>query len=339
MIENQSFLNWSREYAKSIKGILFAIAGAASTIYGLAVALNIFELDRDKHMSVLYGSQALVILIIFAILAFGHRPMRVAQYKRGSRAVDQFCRWWPALWFTWLLLFFVLTIFEILSLKTGVRGNHEMPETIERLFIVGLHFINNSATLVLLMLFHILAEPSLPDPKLPVDRLLMTDPDLRPTRQIGDVRIAKFLFWAGLLIAFLILETWLVLDSANPASLISVFGIAFGVFAASATALVVGQLDNKLLGVPLPAIALLFVYAGIQPSFNFLFAPITDPIILTTREVIVVIALLSKVTFFGVVQWLIRSNRLMYYMVEHYSVHYSVDANRSKFLSALDNGR
>jgi hypothetical protein len=47
------------------------------------------------------------------------------------------------------------------------------------------------------------------------------------------------------------------------------FGISYGILATTATALVVGRLDSNLLGVPTLAVAFLFLYAGIQPSFDF----------------------------------------------------------------------
>jgi hypothetical protein len=119
------------------------------------------------------------------------------------------------------------------------------------------------------------------------------------------------------------------------AEVLLVYGIGYGIIGATATALVVGKLDDHLFGVPMAIIVLLFIYAGIQPSFDIVLAPQTTALLLAAREVIVVIALISKVVLFATIQWLSMTDRLLYYMVESYSLYTGVDAHRQKVLQKL----
>jgi hypothetical protein len=333
---NQTFLDWTKAKVRSLKGGAFFGFTALSAAFNFFVALDIGSLPRYLHMPILYGSQAAVILIISATIAFGRKPLLFSKYKRGSQVVQQFWNWWPRLWFGWFLLYVGLTVWEIYSASGAALSG-----TSKHLIILGLHQLNNMTTLVLLMLFHILAEPSVPDKEYPPEGDIFAyehkshgpgDSSTESIRTDG----AKFMFWVALFIAAGIAEAGLVLIGKNVDSLLLIFGIGYGVLAATAIALVVGQLDNHLLGINTVTIVFLFLYSGIQPSFDFVLEARSDILILAAREVIVVIALVSKVILFTSIQWLSMTDRLLYYMVQNYSLYKGVDAHRQKFLEGLD---
>jgi hypothetical protein len=216
------------------------------------------------------------------------------------------------------------------------------------LVLFGLHLVNNAATLILLMLFHVLARPSVRETTgmTPArEQSSESAPDSPPAA--GEVRIgfgtseldnteAKFTFWiAFLVVTFSAAELALVLSSGDPATLSQVFGVGYGITAATATALVVGRLDSTLLGVPTAALIVLFVYAAIQPTFELLLEPNKPNTKTIAAAVIAVVALVSKIVLFAVTRWLLKTNRLLYYMVRAYRNFEKADEDRKEFFASI----
>jgi hypothetical protein len=206
------------------------------------------------------------------------------------------------------------------------------------------------------MCFHILTEPTIPEEKeLPTEGEIFKDitkdlqsdmstPPRNSVRSDGprvpsvDTTQAKLLFWGGLFVAATITEISLALlffNSEVSGKIVDLFGLAFGFLAATATALLVGRLDSKLLGVSKYVIAILFLYSAIQPVFDFLLTNNADLFHVVRQASLVVIALLCKVLLFVVIHWLAMTNRLLYYMVEAYTLHVKVEAHRRQFLAKL----
>jgi hypothetical protein len=391
-----------------LKSIVFLLVNIIGTGYSLFIALNLIKLENNQHLLVLYGTQTVIILIISTILAFGQTPARSNQFERGSRAVEQFWKLWSPLWFTWLLLYAGLTSWQIYRF-----GHEAIPPNVEHLVLFFLHQLNNGSTLIILMLFHILAQPSISESEYPVEGDIFEQdqprenlPEFKPERI--ENHGAKLWFWVAFFFVAGVAELGLVLSMKNADSISQVFGIGYGIMAATATALVIGRLDSNLLGVPTLAIVFLFLYAGIQPTFDFLLVSdrtllsngareillkrnghllsekaknllqqskddltedeqkklneskiillsenemqeildpkiqlLTkderknildskgDPLIKSAQEVIVVIALISKILLFAVIHWIsIGTNRLLYYMVQCYTILKRVDNNR-----------
>jgi hypothetical protein len=237
-----------------------------------------------------------------------------------------------------------LTIAESFSLTQAPSVALSHAPTLKLVIVFGLNQLNNVATLILLMLFHHLARPTLPtgqfppegdifqEEQSPPDALLNTTEKIKP----GE---AKFWFWIAIFVIAGMAELALIF-SKHAESVLLVFSICYGVAGATATALVVGRLDDQLLGVPLFVIVFLFIYAGIQPSFDFLVVktPPDNNLLLAAREVIVVIALVSKIVLFATMQWLSTTGRFFYYMVQNYSLYYGVDSHRQNFLQGLNLG-
>jgi cytochrome b subunit of formate dehydrogenase len=332
---NQPFLTWIKAKLHSLKGIAFLTVSVISIGYNLFLSLNLDKVPRERHLLILYGTQSLMILIISAIIAFGKPPDFHKKHKRGSCVVEQFWKWWSRLWLSWLLLYVGLTIWDIYRANKPTEA-----QNIEYLVSFGLHQLNNLSTLIILMLYHILAQPSLSEREYPAEDNVLPEQKVsegvpKPDRQKIDNESAKFIFWIAIFVVAAIAEVGLVLSSADPKSLSRVFGISYGILAATATALMVGRLDSNLLGMPTLVIAFLFLYAGIQPSFDFVLESGGIPLMDSTREVIVVIALLSKIVLFAVIQWLSKTDRLLFYMVECYRLLKRVDSDRKDFLTKL----
>ena len=105
--------------------------------------------------------------------------------------------------------------------------------------------------------------------------------------------------------------------------------------AATATALVVGRLDSTLLGVPQWAIITLYIYAAIQPTFDILIggkAINKNSVIPIAKVLLVYVALISKVLFFAIIHWLAKTGRLLYFMVQSYTLYEKAKMKRLKFI-------
>jgi hypothetical protein len=190
------------------------------------------------------------------------------------------------------------------------------------------------------MLFHLLAEPSISEELYPAEGDIFQqnqkpiDSSVTWLEKTPDEH-GRFMFWIATFIALAIAEVGLVFIGKNADSLLLIFAVVYGILAASATALLVGQLTNRLLGVPTPVLVILFIYAGIQPSFDFILNKGTDIILVIAGEVIVVAALACKVVLFSAIQWLGMTNRLLYFMVENYSLYKRVDEHRNSFFQKI----
>jgi hypothetical protein len=333
---NPPLLPWVKIKIHKLKGAVFLVVSILSAAFNLFVALNLGVIDSKAHMPILYGTQAVIVLIVCAIIAFGQKPQSfLSQYPRGTLAVKQFWKWWPPLWFSWLILYAGLTIAAVyFPTDTAKSRVIEYPMSI---IVFGLHQLNNVATLILLMLFHLLARPSVPENEYPAEGDIFPDEQNHSLPETKTERIeageSKFWFWVALFFVSAMFELALVLFSGNPESALIVFAIGYGIIGATATALVVGKLDDHLFGVPTFVIVFLFIYAGIQPSFDFLIRQSEDFWLLVAREVIVVIALISKIVLFATIQWLSMTDRLLYYMVQSYSLYKGVDSHRQGFLT------
>jgi hypothetical protein len=336
--DDQTFLTWIKTRVQSLKGVAFLVVSVFSAGFNLFVALSRGMLNRGVHMPILYGTQAAITVIVLTIIAFGQPPKPfLSVYKRGSRAVRQFWKWWPLLWVAWLLLYVGLTITELYANKVGTSD----LATSNPIIVFGLHQLNNLATLILLMLFHILARPSVSEKEYPVEGDIFVHEQTSDTKanfetESIDADNAKFWFWVALFIVAAMFELMFIQVSGNAKEILFIYGISYGVIGATATALVVGKLDDHLLGVPTPVVVLLFLYAGIQPSFDFVLKPMADSLkVLATREVIIAIALISKIVLFATIQWLSMTDRLLYYMVQSYSLYKGVGTHRQNFLQKL----
>jgi hypothetical protein len=343
---------WIKEQIHSFRGVAFVALTLLSTGWNLLAPSKIWNWEPKSYLPTLYAVQGGIILVIFAIIAFGKSPaLYPEKYPRGSRAVEQFWKWWPSLWLAWFFLYVCLTLDSIYENKSNSSIPHNEIKIV-------LHTFNNCATLVLLMLYHLLAEPSISDRYAPEGRAFgdrkrnIPEPERQPVQPLDSVNTsgAKFLFWAGLVIAATVVDAILLVqpDKNNWSEQYYVFSLAFGILAAVATTLVVGQLDSNLFGIPPLIVGGFFLFAAIQPSFEFIINsknsiwPVnieTSELFRITRVTIITIAMLSKVLLFVVFHWLVTTNGLLFYMVEKYTIYQRVTGERELFITRLDEER
>jgi len=342
--------------------LLTPVIGAAMVgVHYVAVKDIVISVAASRGLWLLYLTQAAMVLAVMAVIELGPQPRTYPQlYPRGSRALDQFWEVWPKVWIAWFILYAALAALRSKSLdwlpQLGPKLEGQPIPPLAVIVPVALHFINNLATIALLRCFYVLAEPTFPSQQYPPEGDILKREDLEsgirggpeahhvPVRRHGHI-------WFAAALGVSALECFLVLPGALrdvPATTtqisalqntLQVFGIAYGVLAATATALIVGQLDTKLMGVPFIALLTLFGYAAIQPSFDFIFTNTSEPIIRVSQAVIVALALVCKLLLFAVFQWLALTNRLLYFLVQNYTLHVGVPANRSRFLERLQLGR
>lgn len=340
LLINQTFTAWSLEQVLHIKGAIFTLVSAAGLIYSFVVSFQLHKLPIEQHFPILYGIQTILILFILTIIAFTKPPRRYKKYLRGSAVLQQFWNWWSPLWAMWLFLYTGLTIWFLTHAMLpdlNVINSDEIKFT--------LHQLNNLSTLILLMLFHILSEPS-------VFENGDVEGDIFPKEQTqidNEDRLennrAKFIFWVTLFALTAVIEFWLIKTNPEAKTILRIFAIGYGVIAAIGIALIVGRLDSNLLGVPKWAITLLLLYVGIQPALEFVLDSSSyngvekeqqKIIIQISQEVIMTIALVCKILLFAVIHWLILTNRMLYFFVQSYSLIKRVDKNRIEFFKNLN---
>lgn len=350
-IINQTFTAWALEQILHIKGAIFTVATTIGLISSFVVSFQLHELPIERHFPILYGIQTILILFILTIIAFTKPPKRYEKYKRGSEVLQQFWNWWSPLWATWLLLYAGLTFW---FLTHAMRPDLNVIESDEIKFTM--HQLNNLSTLVLLMLFHILSEPSVfENGKVEGDIFNETNKWNEKDKNIDNNQVeveiglensrAKFIFWVTLFILTAVVEFWLIKTNSEAKTILQIFAIGYGVIAAIGIALIVGRLDSNLLGVPKWAITLLLLYVGIQPALDFVLDSSSyngidnekrKIIIQVSQEVIMIIALICKILLFAVIHWLILTNRMLYFFVQAYSLMKGVNKNRSDFFQNLN---
>jgi len=211
------------------------------------------------------------------------------------------------------------------------------------------------------MFFYLFAEPSLAELKYPSEGNIFPDTAIAtirtPNDQIGTrkleegggIETTKLMFWIILLIVATMIEIYLVkfapgYQESDRKKIIEIFGRFYGILAATPIALVVGQLDSKLFGVPKWSIISLFIYAAIQPTFDFLIKGENSSVtngsdgIATSiaKGVIIFVALVGKVLLFTIIHWLAMTGRLLYFMVQNYTFHKKVDYNRLEVMKIIN---
>lgn len=338
-----SFVQWLTQEAKRARVALVVLIASASAVFNFVVALEINQATWDERAWMISATQALVILLLLAVLAFGPRPRYVGGKPRGSGALQQFWNWWPLLWVSWLVLYVAWTF--------AGWTHYKLDEPLAR---VAFHFLNNLPTLMILMCYHILATPTLPDDLAAEGDILATSSqatanEASTTKKHDQNRIrlgtdiAKFTFWASLFLVATLVELAIALSPARVAEInpglrvdevLAVFGLVYGIAAATATALFVGQLDSTLLGVPRFAIVVLFVYASIQPLFDIILGAEAQELYALTlaSALMIALALVGKVLLFAVIYWTVLTDRMFYFLVQNYTVYTRVAEHREDFL-------
>lgn len=223
------------------------------------------------------------------------------KFKKGAnRVVRQFTFFWLLGWFSWLLHYIYLLIGTVGWLTPHVAVKD---------------FLNNVNSLMFFFLF-----------------LTLT------------VSTSKYgpLFWGKLLCVILgvFAIEWLTFRlSGNDKVVALSFTMASGLFAGMALAAFVGSINSKFINTPVTFILLLYLYAAIQSLYVFFELEGTSStvpgFVQRTEILITVFAFILKTLLFLIVTWILRTGRLVFFIIEESSLNFRRDRNFSEFLKTI----
>jgi len=306
--------------ARKRRLILPGLGAAFSATFG---ALSHVEavFDWQWTTTVLLVFQAVVIL---ALLAFAPNPLIDNQEARGaSVAIRQFARAWRSLWLFWLIEFLVLATYEGGSAAARLTPNISaaMKEGTWPAAVIGviLNLANNLPTAALVICYIIASE--------------------RTVDLSAEVPEEKHLPWQSVMgVLFLATAIDLVVRLNAVAHVVPVpwnlpklFVWLSGIAAGLATALVIGRLDSKFIGLPSWVVVALYGYAVIQPGWS----SFEDPAV---RAVLLNVALTLKLLLFVVVWWLFKSGVFLFYLERIRHVYDEVRDDRTAYLARVQRG-
>jgi hypothetical protein len=226
-------------------------------------------------------------------------------FKQGTnKVIKQFTWFWVLAWFSWLLHYSYLLANELGWLPANAAARH---------------LVNNLNSLMFVFLFM--------------------------TLTVSTSRYGA-LFWSKLV-----------------CSVIGVFGVEFlahgllsetqvvaltfaamsGLFAGVALAAFIGSIDSKFINIPVWLIPALYLYAAIQSFyvfFEFHEGARSDPsfvptFVNKTQIAVTVFAFVLKAVLFITVTWVLRTGRLVYFIIEESSLNFRRDRNFAEFLEFI----
>lgn len=230
-------------------------------------------------------------------------------YKlKANKVIRQFTWFWLLAWFSWLFHYGYLFLESLGWITTNQAFRN---------------FLNNTNSLMFIFLFMTLTVS---------------------TSRYGP------LFWGKLLfVVFLVygIEWAAYKTSGSREGIALSFSIVSGLFASVALAAFVGSIDSKFLNVPIWLIPALYLYAGIQSLYIFfelehvIFKFQNEQLgayvfVQKTQIVITIFTFILKTLLFITVTWILRSGRLVYFMIEEGSLNYKKDKNFATFLDNIE---
>jgi hypothetical protein len=223
------------------------------------------------------------------------------RFKQGAnKVVKQFAWFWVLAWFSWLLHYLYL-----LSQGLGWLPSNAAAR----------NFLNNLNSLMFVFLFMTLT-----------------------------VSTSKYgaLFWSKLVCSIVtlgVVEFFAYRLSGGNETIALAFTTVSGLFASVALASFIGSIDSKFINVPVWLIPALYSYAAIQALyvfFEFGGVPSSAPAFVNkTRIMVTVLAFILKAVLFITVTWILRTGRLVYFMIEESSLNFKRDKNFEGFLDNI----
>ena len=280
-----------------------SIGGAALTAFFL-----LRDLSTDRLSPAVQAVQFTVILLLLTRLPRAWiRPQTIADGNSNLRlaataAVD-LRRYWGAAWTFWLFLYLALTAASLVDLLPILDAS---PRLAVRWLAVGLNLIQNSATVMLLLAYEVLARPTI-EADLSRKQVLPTEA------------------WLAFAMLLPMLEAG-VLGAGLSWEIQQYFGWVSGFAQGTALARMVGRLDSKYLEPPALVISLLYVYAAIQGAWPAFQAHYELMLVLTF------FALVLKCLLFLFIAWLFESHVLLFYLERVRQLDQNVRAERDDYL-------
>jgi hypothetical protein len=325
---------WGFIKAKHLQWFGLPVGGAAILGYlNYARSINgILSFPGFEHVDpgwLSLGLYGVIILTLVALLAILQKPIprlpigQPEEIKRAQSAVVQFVHQWKLLWAVWVL-FYLVVGFQRFLVVAGTGTHVQLREFANApLANVALHALNNAQTVVLYLCYYVITWTSL--------------------KRLGngegyEEHTPTHLAWVLLAVVTLVEAACALLapEWENAFAVFSGFGCG------AAMAMVVGRLESKYAGAHPVLVFLFYVYALLQMTF-LVFGTVSHisstgqgiDVTAYEQDAVAALALLLKVVLFAFVYWLIRSHRLLYYMVRIHDLNERVEGDWGRFAREL----
>lgn len=223
------------------------------------------------------------------------------KFKQGAnKVVNQFAWFWVLSWFSWLLHYIYLFAEAVGWLPTNAAARNLM---------------NNLNSLMFVFLFMTLT-----------------------------VSTSKYgaLFWSKLvcsIVGLFVIEFFAYRFSSGNEVVALTFTAISGLFASVALAAFVGSIDSKFINIPIWLIPTLYLYAAIQSFYVFFefggVASCVPTFVNKTQIMVTIFAFILKAVLFITITWILRTGRLVYFIIEESSLNFRRDRNFAEFLETI----
>jgi hypothetical protein len=223
------------------------------------------------------------------------------KFKQGAnKVVRQFTWFWVLAWFSWLLHYVYLLAHALGWLPTDAAARN---------------FVNNLNSLMFVFLFMTLT-----------------------------VSTSKYgaLFWSKLvcsIVGLFVIEFFAYKLSGGNEDVALTFTAISGLFASVALAAFVGSIDSKFINIPVWLIPALYLYAAIQSFYVFFeFGSVASSVpafVNKTQIMVTIFAFILKAVLFITITWVLRTGRLVYFIIEESSLNFRRDRNFAEFLDTI----
>lgn len=334
---NERFGQWLSRSSLSIKGSL--TFGSLPALIAASSLLLLATPEKDANSINFinpYAIQFVAVAIVTIWLYFiTPKPRYYLEANRASLALGQFWQFWRLIWIAWLGLYFFLTLMQD-------------PNYSEPAFSILPNFFNNLASFFIIICYHIIQKDTLvtkansaPNTS-PLSDMKVLLPNFKGIFFDADEFVgSKINAWRYLLIILIPLtlecvlwQTGLYAEDAK-----KLFGLLSGIIGGIASGLLFSKLNSKYLGLPDLYFIILLTYIVIQPAFNFLtfsYEFSNDAITETLGGFFAYSALLLKLALLTIIQWLIYSNRMLYYFGVSIHLDRSVHQHREEMLDKIN---
>jgi hypothetical protein len=257
---------------------------------------------------ILTGLLAFQVIVIGLLLFLIPDPVDdPSRSRRATIAVHQFHAAWRTLWTLWLFEYVGLATWEGCQMYGLDRV---LSQNWKHAVGTALNLLNNLPTVALGVCYIVASERTVV---------------LRDGRYKG-----RHLPWLeGFAVVCVLAVAELVLRVMGVSFAEKLFTWGSGVAAGVATAIMVGRLDSKFIGLPTMAMIPLYGYAVIQSGWPS-FAGDNQ-----ARAVLLNLALVLKVHFFAVTFWLFRSGVFLFYLEGLAGIYDRVSSERKTFLGRV----
>jgi DNA-binding winged helix-turn-helix (wHTH) protein len=234
--------------------------------------------------------------------------------KIAKDAQEMSTKYWRGILFTWVIFYGVLTFLLIPGIEEDVRALKTLS--------IASDLFNNLNTLLVILCYDVLNRPT----------------EIRKGRaSIGD---SRFFIGLGFVIAFLVLEILSVRphiheEITETKYVLTEWGLFSGVIGGIAVALLIGRLQSAFLGPPRWLIILLYFYIAIQPLYVH-FAQRNSAEEIRIAVALINAALILKCLLYLYIAFLLKSGRLLFYLVLVRRTHQKIGREWQNFQALLD---